>query len=95
MDVKKRDIADIDAQIEALRQQRERLMADTRALSDTLDVCARVGAPARRVPFDVLREIAIHHFAQHPVPTFACFAAPFTRVCIAWRDAALLSPRLW
>lgn len=93
--MKKRDLADIDAQVEVLRQQRERLMEDTHALSDTLEVCARIGAPVRRVPFDVLREIAIYHFDQYPVPTFVCFKSPFTGVCIAWRDAALLSPRLW
>ena len=95
LDAKKRKLAEIDAQIEILQQQRERLTIDVRVLSETLDVCARIGARVRRVPFDVLREIAIYHFAQFPVPTLVYFNSPFTRVCAAWRDAALLSPQLW
>ncbi|KJA19841.1 hypothetical protein HYPSUDRAFT_851820 [Hypholoma sublateritium FD-334 SS-4] len=93
---RKRTITELDAQIEDLQRRRDRLVKETIALSGSLGrLCERLGAPIRRVPFEVLREIAAYSHPSQPAPTLAQFKSAFAGVCSTWRDAALSSPQLW
>ncbi|KJA26898.1 hypothetical protein HYPSUDRAFT_36068, partial [Hypholoma sublateritium FD-334 SS-4] len=52
-------------------------------------------ASIRRLPFDILHQIAMYNLPVDPDITFKQFLLPFGRVCAAWREAILSSRRLW
>lgn len=52
-------------------------------------------ASIRRLPFDILHQIAMYNLPVDPDPTFKQFLLPFGRVCSAWRETIISSRRLW
>ncbi|KAJ3502304.1 hypothetical protein NLJ89_g8950 [Agrocybe chaxingu] len=87
--------ADIAAQIRELQAQQRALAQEiTRHKSDVL-VYDRVLAPIRRVPPDILREIARHALPLHPYPSLTESPLSLSHVSSAWRKAVLSSAVLW
>ncbi|KAF8962992.1 hypothetical protein BDZ97DRAFT_1620486, partial [Flammula alnicola] len=63
----------------------------------TIKLYNRILSPARRVPPEIWSDIFYHCLPTKRNPIMSTSDAPLllTRVCSAWRSAALSSPRLW
>ncbi|KAJ3493038.1 hypothetical protein NLJ89_g11108 [Agrocybe chaxingu] len=87
--------ATIAAQIKKLRRQQRAVAADIARLEEDVLVCDRLLAPIRRVPRDILCEIAFHALPLRPSPLRKQAPLSLSHVSSAWRDAVFSSAILW
>ncbi|KAF5322406.1 hypothetical protein D9619_001305 [Psilocybe cf. subviscida] len=88
-------IEDIDKQIKALQDERAKFADGETARAAVAEACATICAPVRRIPRDVLHEIAHHSLATYPSPSIKHTPMNLSHVSSAWRSVVLHSPHLW
>ncbi|CAA7270403.1 unnamed protein product [Cyclocybe aegerita] len=88
-------IAVIDSEIKALEAQKNELEEEAMPHHRRLKACNDVLAPIRRVPFDIIREIARLTVPRNPSATTKKSPLSLCHVSSAWRRAALSLPELW
>lgn len=94
----------IRTQIEELERQNTRLsksnpvaeVSQIQAVANQLDVLKTILAPVRRLPPEILGEVFFRMPTSEERPrNYQHTVANISLVCRSWRDAALLTPRLW
>ncbi|KJA19858.1 hypothetical protein HYPSUDRAFT_143290, partial [Hypholoma sublateritium FD-334 SS-4] len=85
----------VDAHINALQQQRRTLIGEATTQQSVLQLCDKLKAPIRRIPRDIVKEIAISCLPPRPTPSPQHFPLVFSHVCSLWRTVALSTPRMW
>ncbi|KAJ3511249.1 hypothetical protein NLJ89_g4207 [Agrocybe chaxingu] len=88
-------LAALDIEFEKLRRQKNMLEEEAQPHRQRLNACNAILAPIRRVPFDVICEIARLTLPRHPSATTKRSPLSLCQVSSAWRRAALSLPELW
>ncbi|KAJ7055819.1 hypothetical protein C8F01DRAFT_1234314 [Mycena amicta] len=80
----------LDAVIRQLTEERDKLAAEVAAHEALI-------SPMRRMPNEILQEIFVACLPSDRNPAMSASEAPVLlgRICGAWRDLALATPRLW
>ncbi|CAA7263741.1 unnamed protein product [Cyclocybe aegerita] len=89
------EIASLDAQILALRTRRAELIKKASPEWMKLNACDAVLSVIRRLPMEIVQEIALHARPLQPWPTRRDSPMSLSHVCKDWRNAALSMPQLW
>ncbi|KAF5321285.1 hypothetical protein D9619_001313 [Psilocybe cf. subviscida] len=86
----------LDEQIKTLQVEKAILADESRVRGTLTKVFNIISSPIRRLPEDIIREIA-HHATKdtYPSPERTSTAIALARVCSTWRSVILSSPRLW
>ncbi|KIK70126.1 hypothetical protein GYMLUDRAFT_34592 [Collybiopsis luxurians FD-317 M1] len=103
LDLKKRQLFELEQRKEVLDRQREILNRQSSLLdeeledmTDTIDLYRGViGCSMRKVPADLLLEIFQYYVADAECSSSLGSATVLTHVCRTWRQVALSSPILW
>lgn len=85
----------ISREIKQLQEEKERLSNVEKVRATIRSACDAASAPIRRLPLDVIREIAVFALDEHPSVSSKSSPMTLSRVCSAWRYVVLSSPRLW
>ncbi|CAA7270433.1 unnamed protein product [Cyclocybe aegerita] len=88
-------LEDVAARLEDLKRMQVELMEDAEVQRTMLQGCCRVLAPIRRVPLDILCEIARHLLPSVPSAKITEAPLSLSHVSSAWRMAVLSSAELW
>ncbi|KAF8650054.1 hypothetical protein AX16_005444 [Volvariella volvacea WC 439] len=90
-------LKELEADIASLKAQLHDLERERNVLSYHIDHHCALIAPIRRLPHDILREIFIQCLPTDDFALMKTSEAPLLlgRVCSAWRQVALVTPRLW
>ncbi|CAA7270413.1 unnamed protein product [Cyclocybe aegerita] len=88
-------LASLDIELEELRRQKNMLEEEAQPHRRRLNACNAILAPIRRVPFEIIREIARLTLPRHPSATTKRSPLSLCHVSSAWRRAALSLPELW
>ncbi|CAA7270400.1 unnamed protein product [Cyclocybe aegerita] len=88
-------LATLDAEIHELEKQKSVLQLEAEPHRRKLEACNTLLAPIRRVPFDIIREIARLTLPYQPAANVKNAPLSLCQVSSAWRKAALSLPELW
>ena len=88
-------IARIDSHINTLQNQRRTLIGEATTQQSVLQLCDKLKAPIRRIPQDIIKEIAMFSLPARPTSSPHHFPLVFTHVCSLWRTVSLSTPQLW
>ncbi|KAJ7887389.1 hypothetical protein B0H13DRAFT_1627509 [Mycena leptocephala] len=91
------EAAELTAEIERIRNLLRKLTGKRDRLNDFIDTHLALISPARRLPDDVVAEIFAASLPSDRNAVMSGAESPllFCHVCKAWRNLALLTPRLW
>jgi hypothetical protein len=88
------DIASAEEALETLIRDGKRAIEDLKVqrsqVERRIEQTLAYVSPLRRLPHDMLRQIFLFTWEQHP-----CCAWVLAAVCITWRRMALSTPQLW
>ncbi|KAF9535050.1 hypothetical protein CPB83DRAFT_843390 [Crepidotus variabilis] len=85
----------IEQEIEALKKENDALREGSKAYRTKLRGYDAVLAPFRRLPFDIICEIARHTLPPHPSPCINQSPLNISQTSSVWRAAAQFLPQLW
>ncbi|KAJ7253527.1 hypothetical protein C8J57DRAFT_1348365 [Mycena rebaudengoi] len=93
----RREASDLTDQIARMQKSLEDLTRKRDVLNEFIDVHLALVSPVRRLPVDIVRSIFL---AALPTTRNAAISGDeppllLCRICQAWRDLALSTPRLW
>ncbi|KAJ7875234.1 hypothetical protein B0H13DRAFT_2348186 [Mycena leptocephala] len=91
------EAAELTAEIERIRNLLRKLTGKRDRLNDFIDTHLALISPARRLPDDVVAEIFAASLPSDRNAVMSGAESPLLlcHVCKAWRNLALLTPRLW
>ncbi|KAF9535051.1 hypothetical protein CPB83DRAFT_843391 [Crepidotus variabilis] len=85
----------IEQETEALKIEKDALWKESKAYRTKLRGCDTVLSPLRRIPFDIIHEIASHTLPYHPNPCIKQSPLNISQTSSVWRAAAQSLPQLW
>lgn len=85
----------LESQILDLKKRRQDLEKEAAPHRTKIRACDAITSPIRRLPFELLREIARHTMPTHPKPCKNQAPLSLCGVSSAWKSAVLSSTDLW
>ncbi|KAJ7721118.1 hypothetical protein B0H16DRAFT_378208 [Mycena metata] len=87
----------LEDEISNLQHALQKLVEEREKLATYIDAHKALLSPARRLPHDVIEEIFMACLPTHRNCVMSATEAPILlgRICSAWRDLSLSTPRLW
>ncbi|KAJ3510850.1 hypothetical protein NLJ89_g4441 [Agrocybe chaxingu] len=89
------ELASIETQIVTLQQRKQEIVQLTMTKWMTLGACKTVLSPIRRIPTEILQEIALHALPSQPHPQVHEAPMSLTHACSTWRKALLALLQAW
>ncbi|KAJ7662952.1 hypothetical protein B0H17DRAFT_909987, partial [Mycena rosella] len=93
----RKEAADLSAEISRIQELLDELTEKRDALDDFIAAHSALISPARRLPEDIVRDIFVACLPSNRNALILSDEAPLLlcQICSAWRQLALLTPRLW
>ncbi|KAJ7662947.1 hypothetical protein B0H17DRAFT_1093024 [Mycena rosella] len=93
----RKEAADLSAEISRMKKLLDELTEKRDALDNFIAAHSALISPARRLPEDIVRDIFVACLPSNRNALILSDEAPLLlcQICSAWRQLALLTPRLW